>query len=142
MDQVIPKIEDSLYTKLNSSTDIRALCHIECVGLGTLRAAGKVCPRHLLGPGRFDLIHFPVFFTIYTLDCHHIWRSLDPTLDSCSPFVKKSHLGTSFFLSCLFRSASGMPTSRSYPRHFFRFCEKKKKKSILPPFFFCCIFSI
>ena len=102
LDQVIPKIEDSLYTKLNSSTDIRALCHIECVGLGTLRAAGKVCPRHLLGPGRFDLIHFPVFFTIYTLDCHHIWRSLDPTLDSCSAFVNKSHLGTSFFLSCLF----------------------------------------
>ena len=61
LDQVIPKIEDSLYTKLNSSTDIRALCHIECVGLGTLRAAGKVCPRHLLGPGRFDLIHFPAF---------------------------------------------------------------------------------
>ena len=61
LDQVIPKIEDSLCTKLNSSTDIRALCHIECVGLGTLRAAGKVCPRHLLGPGRFDLIHFPAF---------------------------------------------------------------------------------
>ena len=36
-----------------------------------------------------------------------------------------------------FRPPSGMAVSRSYPRHFFRFCEEK---SILPPFFFQCIF--
>ena len=27
---------------------------------------------------------------VVLLDCHHAWRSLDPTLDICSDFVKKA----------------------------------------------------
>ena len=38
-------------------------------------------------------------------------------------------------ISLNFRPPSGMAVSRSYPRHFFPFCEKKKRKA------FCLLFS-
>ena len=46
----------------------------------------------------FHLKSKPTMPLVYILDRHHVWRSLDPTLDTWSNFVKKAFC----LLFCLF----------------------------------------
>ena len=48
-------------------------------------------------------------------------------IDSIAKLIK-SQTTLSKFVNLYFRPPSGMAVSRSYPRHFFPFCEKKRKK--------------
>ena len=53
----------------------------------------------------------------------HIMAGKRPLLSSVKAVTSLGKYSTKYF----FRSASGMPTSRSYPRHLVQFREKRKK---------------
>ena len=70
------------------------------------------------------LIYFDTRYTI--LDRHHVWRSLDPTLDISSPFMKAFYL--------LFQIAIRYGDLMILRPSEFPFCEKKN--DFIPHFWF------